>query len=493
MKQTTRVRFAPPAVMLMALGAAVAGCAQCQGRSGPFEQTQRDAHVAVTVRVERWPSPDLVGAHGEVAIENVCDHDLVILDDPDLPEVACSPEGVAHVWYAFLNLDPVPPLEFGGRGLRWRVLAPGQSHRYAFGVWNPLQEEDQENPWYDNIGAEYYTPPDLDRKETWQPQKRPWNALEVRIGYFDFTEHPLLYPRKDPWLDPGMHVLVDGERYGLVKAQQEMVFRFSLEDKEGQVPEPHALRHYERTVRAGQVAMTASVDLWGKREIIGARGRVIIENTSSLDLEILDDYEETLPTVLCRPGGEADVFFGLTKQPAYAPDSGWETFRRRYLPPGESHCYEFNLWNPLEENPRYGNPWYEDPQSKDYIPEDKRSPWSESYDGELMEKIRFWNNLRVRVGYFDFGMGHLLYPAVDEGLLYEGIEVRLFKEPIFDMAEGASPAIVIVPKGDVSNRQVDAVAKHIKEMNLSPHVRPHVLEFQRQISVHFDLEKERSE
>jgi hypothetical protein len=129
------------------------------------------------------------------------------------------------------------------------------------------------------------------------------------------------------------------------------------------------------------------------------RCAVAVKNVSQRNLIVFGDRQ--LPTVLCLPGGTADVFYGLTKDPGYQERFTSEELGWQHLLPKDEIVYVFILWNPLDEDAYYGNPWIDNPQSEHFIPYAKQFPNSEEYDPVIMKRHCLWHELRVRVGYLD--------------------------------------------------------------------------------------------
>ncbi|MHC4982032.1 MAG: hypothetical protein ACYTF6_02550 [Planctomycetota bacterium] len=113
-----------------------------------------------------------------------------------------------------------------------------------------------------------------------------------------------------------------------------------------------------------------------------------VKNISSAPIAIFDDPQ--LPTTLLMPGKKAYVFYGLTRMPAYRLYETPERFRWSLLAAGQSHTFTCTVTNPLRENSHYGNPIYDDPESR--------------YHGRKPESLA-WDELLVKVGYFVFEKG----------------------------------------------------------------------------------------
>jgi len=153
------------------------------------------------------------------------------------------------------------------------------------------------------------------------------------------------------------------------------------------------------------------------------RCEVAVKNVSQRFLVVFNDRQ--LPTVLCLPGGTADVFYGLTKDPGYQERFTSEELGWQHLLPEEEIVHVFILWNPLGEHAYYGNPWIDNPQSEHFIPFAKQVPDSEQYDPVIMRRHCLWHELQVRVGYLDISDCRTAFDVDLSPPLGEGMKVTL--------------------------------------------------------------------
>lgn len=163
-----------------------------------------------------------------------------------------------------------------------------------------------------------------------------------------------------------------------------------------------------KTATVGHVVVTVRVDRALGREGPCVHGLVTIQNTGKGDAIIFND--PTLPKVICTPEGEAVVFYGLTdtERRGYALWSAIQELRCYVLEPDDSFRYRFTVWNPLDETDPYGNPWYDDPDSKHYPPKMVTDPITGFEDRVPAERV--WQKMRVRIGYVDLSRGTVVRP-----------------------------------------------------------------------------------
>ncbi len=165
-----------------------------------------------------------------------------------------------------------------------------------------------------------------------------------------------------------------------------------------------------KTVKSGDIVVTAAIKPARGRHGPCVRGYVTIENTGKSEVIIFRD--PTLPKVICTPDGEAVVFYGLTNVTLplyrYAQWEAFEDLQCYVLEPEDSFRYIFTVWNPLDETDPYGNPWYDDPRSKHHPPKKVTDPVTGFEDRD--PSARIWRTLRLRIGYVDVGKGTLVTP-----------------------------------------------------------------------------------
>jgi hypothetical protein len=122
-----------------------------------------------------------------------------------------------------------------------------------------------------------------------------------------------------------------------------------------------------KTSDNGEIRVSVRIDPAIAAEGVCVRGEVNVDNISDREIVIFDDDDPTLPTILQVPGGEADVFYGLSPQPSYGEWLAEQSPRCYILGPGGRYRYIFTVWNPLDERGPWGNPWYDDPSSPHYL------------------------------------------------------------------------------------------------------------------------------
>jgi hypothetical protein len=146
---------------------------------------------------------------------------------------------------------------------------------------------------------------------------------------------------------------------------------------------------------------------------MGAQGpcvrcEITVKNVGRETLVIFNDRK--LPNVMGMPEGLADVFYGMREMPLYRSWFSEEVLVWRYLLPEDDFVYIVEVWNPLDEQGYYGNPWIDDPASAGYVPYEKRDRYSKQYDPAFVQKHCFWRHIRTRVGYLNLAQCN---PAID--------------------------------------------------------------------------------
>jgi hypothetical protein len=150
----------------------------------------------------------------------------------------------------------------------------------------------------------------------------------------------------------------------------------------------------------------------------------IVAEVLDADSQVVLFFDPALPTVLCTPDGTAEVLFGLSRMPNFV-EPGMEVLRCRVMAPGFPYRRTVTLWNPLDEQGPYGNPWRDAPHSGRQPPNERADPDSPAYDDTAWRRARSWQTIRVRVAYFDLKRDAVVFTEDVRRRLLDGHTVEI--------------------------------------------------------------------
>jgi hypothetical protein len=195
-------------VGLFLCGLLLAGCSGSSGRELTADRVVQNEDVKVVFQAESWGDAAAPGWLGWVTVENVSGHPVTIYDDPELPSVVQVPPQVAEVFY---SMRKFPWQTVAGEPERFGliVLLPGQSHRYAFLLGNPLREQGLYRPAWDDPESPYFH----------EGRDKSWKTCKVYFAYFPFD---VVHGQSLSIAAGDSQVVVEGRKQNLIDLQRQL-------------------------------------------------------------------------------------------------------------------------------------------------------------------------------------------------------------------------------------------------------------------------------